>query len=124
MSQPPSNFPVERPILRVTDAPERQRYEARLIDTGELAALISYQSSETWITLLHTEVQAGFEGQGVGSQIVQGALDDARARGLKVIPKCPFVVHWLERHPEQYDVLSHPLHGGQQPPAAGPREPA
>ena len=123
MSQP-SRFPVDRPALHVADAPERHRYEARLVDSGGLAALISYDRSETWIALLHTEVQAGFEGQGVGSQIVQGALDDARARGLKVIPKCPFVVRWLERHPEQHDVLSHPLHGAKPLPPADPPTPA
>ena len=120
----PSHFPVERPSLHIADAPQRHRYEARLGAGGALAALISYDLSETWIALLHTEVQEGYEGLGIGSQLVQWVFDDVRERGLRIIPRCPFVVRWLERHPEQHDVLSHPLHGAEPPPPTDPPEPA
>lgn len=120
----PRHIPAERPPLVVVDVPERHRYEARLGEDGELAAVLEYSPSELWIALLHTEVQEGFDGQGIGSQLVHRALDDIRSRNLKVIPRCPFVVGWLERHPEQQDVLSHPLHGSEPPPAADPPEPA
>jgi predicted GNAT family acetyltransferase len=114
----PTRLPTDRPALDVRDAPERHRYEARLSETGRLAGLISYERSETWVALLHTEVQDGFEGQGIGSHLVQWVVEDLRARGLSLIPRCPFVVAWLERHPEQHDVLSHPL------PSHEPRRPA
>ena len=33
------------------------------------------------------------------------ALDDARARGLAVIPYCPFINEWLKRHPSYTDLV-------------------
>jgi uncharacterized protein len=120
----PSHLPADRPPLQVVDVPERHRYEARLGEGGALAAVLEYLPSDLWIALLRTEVRDGFEGQGIGSQLVHRVLDDLRSRGLKVIPRCPFVVGWLERHPEQQDVLSHPLHGGEAPPVSDPPEPA
>ena len=92
--------------------------------TGNWLPSSSTSFHDLWIALLHTEVQEGFEGQGIGSQLVARTLEDIRARGLKVIPKCPFVVRWLERHPEQQDILSHPLHGGAAPTPVEPVEPA
>ena len=70
-----------------------------------MVALVTYRLAKDWIALLHTEVQAGFEGQGMGSRTARLVFDDARARGLKVVPKCPFILRWLERHPEQHDIL-------------------
>ena len=104
--------------------PARHRYEARLGGSGALAALLSYELSETWMALLHTEVQDGFEGQGIGSHLVQWVIDDLRARGLSLIPRCPFVVAWLERHPEQHDILSHPLPSRELRRSDEPPEPA
>ena len=54
--------------------------------------------------LVHTEVLPGFEGQGIGSRLVRAVFEDLRERGIPLIPKCPFIVRWLERHPEQHDV--------------------
>jgi len=39
--------------------------------------------------LVHTEVAPSAEGKGVGSRLVAGALDDIRARGLRVVPLAP-----------------------------------
>jgi hypothetical protein len=120
----PRQLPTERPRLRVSDVPERHRYEARLGDGGDLAAFLTYALAEAWIALLHTEVLEGFEGQGIGSRFVQAVFDDVRSRGLRVIPKCPFVVRWLERHPEQHDLLSPPLPAPEPGPRSDPERPA
>jgi predicted GNAT family acetyltransferase len=85
---------------------------------------MTYDLSETWIALLHTEVQDDFEGQGIGSHLVQWVIDDLRSRGLSLIPRCPFVTAWLERHPDQHDILSHPLPSSRPRGSAGPSEPA
>ncbi len=105
----PQQMPTERPPLHVRDVPAESRYEARLGDDPALAALIDYRLSERWIALLHTEVREGYEGQGVGSRLVRAVLEDLRERGIPVVPKCPFVIGWLQRHPEQHDVLFRPL---------------
>lgn len=112
-----ANDPLE--AAHLTDNVEAERYELRLGDDEALAALITYRRSEHWIALLHTEVQPGFEGRGIGSRIATMAFDDARERNLKIIPKCPFIVRWLERHPEQHDALLRPLETRGEPPVAG-----
>ena len=55
---------------------------------------------------MHTDVAPKWEGKGVGSTLVQGALDDVRARGLKVQPICPFVAAYIRRHPEYQDLVA------------------
>lgn len=95
--------------LLLLDTTDRERYEVILAEDGTLVSLLTYRLSKGWIALLHTEVQAGFEGQGMGSRTATLVFDDARARGLKVVPKCPFILRWLERHQEQHDLLLRPL---------------
>jgi predicted GNAT family acetyltransferase len=100
-----SDRPVaDPPPLRFADAPDDERYEARAED-GELMAVITYRLGTRWIALLHTEVRPEFEGRGIASRFVAWAFEDARARGLKVVPNCPYVRTWLPRHPEVHDVL-------------------
>jgi hypothetical protein len=37
---------------------------------------------------------------------VEGALDDLRARGLALVPLCPFVAGYIERHPGYADLVT------------------
>ncbi len=89
--------------LVVTDAPERERYEAHL--DGELAGILEYVAKRSRIALIHTEVLPEFEGQGIGSALVRYALDDARRRELRVIATCPYVQSYVARHPEDDDIV-------------------
>jgi uncharacterized protein len=57
------------------------------------------------VVLIHTDIDPAFEGHGLGSRIVAGALDDIRARGLSVVPSCSFVRSYLRRHPEYADLV-------------------
>ena len=72
----------------------------------ELAGFVDYHAQPGLITVLHTEVDPAFEGQGVGSRLVEGMLDDIRARGLRVLPICPFVRAYVRRHPEVRDLVA------------------
>jgi predicted GNAT family acetyltransferase len=89
--------------VNVTDAPEQRRYEARI--DGELAGIAEYRTSGDVVTFVHTEVMSAFEGKGVGSALVRGALDDVRAQGKKVRPACPFVKRYVEKHSDEYGDL-------------------
>jgi len=78
------------------------RYE--LAVDGHLAATY-YKIADGVITFIHTEVPPELGGKGVGSRLILGALDQARAAGLKVIAQCPFVKAFIEKHPAYQDLL-------------------
>jgi predicted GNAT family acetyltransferase len=72
---------------------------------GELAGSLTYVNKRGRLALIHTGVLPAFEGRGVGAALVRFALDSARARGLKVIATCPYVQAYLDRHPEDDDIV-------------------
>jgi len=84
--------------MEVRDNPEQSRFE--LIDCAELVGEILYRRYPDRIVLVHTEVSPALEGQGLASRLVAGALEDIRTEGLRVVPVCPFVRAYLQRHPE------------------------
>ena len=70
-------------------------------------AYMSYRRAHDSVSFLHTEVPAEMQGHGVGGSLVRAGLDYARGLGLRIIPLCPFVRSWIERHPEyKKDVAS------------------
>jgi predicted GNAT family acetyltransferase len=91
--------------LVIVDEPEARRYEARL--GHRLVAYAEYRRALGRVIFIHTVVSPEFEGRGVGSRLAAGALDDVRARGLTVTPRCPFIAAYIERHPEYADLV-HP----------------
>jgi predicted GNAT family acetyltransferase len=72
---------------------------------GDDTAVAYYQLEPGVITFTHTEVPAALWGRGIGSRLVRGALEAARAEGLKVVPRCSFVTAYLRKHPELNDLL-------------------
>jgi len=89
--------------LTVVDNPAELRYELRR--GADVVGQIRYAVEPGLVLLIHTEVAEAVEGQGLGSRLVRGALDDIRARGLRVAPVCPFVLSYLGRHPEYADLV-------------------
>lgn len=89
--------------LRVADNPDKSRYEAKA--DGDVAGFIDYRLSHNDIAFLHTETDDRFRGKGVAGRLVQASLDAARERGLQVLPYCPFVQSWLEKHPDYADLV-------------------
>lgn len=88
----------------VADNPEAQCYE--LTAEGQPIGFVTYRIDPGVIVLLHAEVDPAHERQGWGSRLVAGALDDARLRGLKVRPVCPFVAAYIASHPDDRDLLA------------------
>ncbi len=87
----------------VRDNKALSRFE---IDASGVTAFANYQLGDGLITISHTETPIAARGQGIASKLVAGALDIARARGLKVIPRCPFVRIYVQKHPEVSDLLA------------------
>lgn len=90
--------------VRIVDNPARNRYEAQV--DGRVVGFSQYSLAGDQIVFLHTEVDPSVKGLGIGSRLAAGELDDVRARGLKVVAKCPFIAAWLRRHPDYQDLLA------------------
>jgi predicted GNAT family acetyltransferase len=90
--------------ITVADWPDRGRYEIEV--DGERVGLLTYRLADSTITHRHTEIDPSVGGRGLGSALVRFALDDARARGLSVIPGCPFVAAFIVRHPEYEELVA------------------
>jgi uncharacterized protein len=88
---------------RVSDNPQANQYEIEV--DGKVAGYVAYRRSGATIALTHTEVDRAYEGRGLGSVLVRGALDAARAEGTAVRPFCPFVRQYIGRHPEYLDLV-------------------
>ena len=86
------------------DSPDHHRYELR--DGDEVIGLIAYRLADGVITLVHTEVDPAHSGQGHAATLARGALDDARSRGLAVVPSCPYVASYVQKHPEYADLVT------------------
>jgi predicted GNAT family acetyltransferase len=89
--------------ISITDNTSQQRYEVWV--DGELAGVLKYRLRPGLIELVHTEIDEEFEGRGLGSRLISFALDDARERGLAVLPFCPFVNDYMQRHRQYVELV-------------------
>jgi uncharacterized protein len=86
--------------IEVRDNPDQTRYELHV--DGQLAGFAQYRLHNDRITFVHTEIDEAHVGSGLGGRLARGALDDARSRGLAVVPLCPFIAAFIGRHPDEY----------------------
>jgi len=89
--------------IAITDDVDSQRYVIRV--DGRRAGLLQYRLHPATIELMHTEIYEEFEGRGLGSQLISFALQDARQRALAVLPFCPFVNDYIQRHRQYVDLV-------------------
>lgn len=88
-------------IAVVHDATAQQ---FRVESNGD-TALLQYRRDPDSITFLHTEVPEAYRGRGIAQKLAQAGLDYARREGLDVIPLCPFVKSYIQRHPEYQSLV-------------------
>lgn len=70
------------------------------------AELVYTMPSADKMIIEHTEVGESLKGQNVGFQLVQAAVEYARAHNIRIIPLCPFAHSVFERKPDFSDVLN------------------
>jgi uncharacterized protein len=90
--------------LAVVDNPARSRYELR--DHGRVVGFTQYHERDGAYVFPHTVIIERKRGEGRGAALVQGALDDARRRGWRIVPQCPFVAQFVAEHPEYADLVA------------------
>lgn len=89
----------------VTRNDEESRYEIAV--DGATAGFVQVVPRGGVLVLPHTEIDEEFSGQGLGTALVRGALDDVRERGERIVPTCPFVASFVEKNPEYRDLVAH-----------------
>lgn len=93
--------PAQAPVL--SDNRAESRFEIRV--GAELAGFVSYHRGNELINLIHTEVGDKFQGAGLAGQLARYSLDAAREEKLAVLPSCPYIGRWIQRHPDYTDLV-------------------
>lgn len=88
------------PVVRRVDA--RHRYEILVGD--QRAGLTAYRDRGDRRVFFHTEVDEAYAGQGLAAILVEQALTDVRAAGMRIVPVCPYVAKFLKKHEEFADI--------------------
>jgi predicted GNAT family acetyltransferase len=88
--------------MEVQHNTEKKQFQ---LDLGGQLAYSQYMQVGEKMIFTHTEVPIGFEGQGIASQIARVALDFARENHLRVIPICPYIAGFIQKHPEYKALL-------------------
>ena len=84
----------------------REKAKRFTVETDGGTAFLRYdRPDDRTIGLRHTVVPEAAAGRGIGSALARAAFDYARSSGLRVVVTCPFVTEWLQRHPEERDVV-------------------
>lgn len=87
------------------ESDSKGRYFVRIEGLPDKAELTYSKAGETMIIIDHTSVPDAFRGQGVGAQLVERVVKDARALGKRIMPLCPFAQSQINRHPHWQDVI-------------------
>lgn len=89
--------------VEVVDNADEHRFEIRV--DGVRAGFADYARRGDLVIFTHTEIDDAYEGRGLGSKLARGALDAVRAAGDPIVPLCPFIAGYVEKHPEYEDLV-------------------
>ncbi|MCC7363319.1 MAG: N-acetyltransferase [Dehalococcoidia bacterium] len=89
--------------------PEITRVEDELRFTvvyDERTCELTYRREPGCIRFTHTRVPKELERRGIAGRLARHGLDYARAEGLRVVPQCPYIRAYIEKHPDYQDLLA------------------
>ena len=75
------------------------------VDLEGQRSLLDYHLADGVMTIRHTEVPEAVGGRGIASRLVGAAFAWAREQGYKVRPACAYAAAWVQRHPQQADIV-------------------
>ena len=96
---------LEDDAYEVVHEPEESRFA---VHAEGLTAVLEYQRVGERVVMPHTAVPGPLEGRGIGSRLARTALEWAREENLRVVPLCPFVRAYIQRHPEYAALTTRP----------------
>ncbi len=82
---------------------DEKRFET--VVEGHLCEL-GFELADNVIHINHVRVPKAVGGRGIAGNLTRHALDHARARGWKVVPNCPYVKTWIDRHREYAELVA------------------
>ena len=90
----------------MTDNAARNRFEAYSGD--HLVGFVDYRQTPQALVLTHAETDPARRGQGIGTRLILGTLDEIRRRdeSTRIVPRCPFVADVIDRNPEYADLVA------------------
>ncbi len=91
-------------ISELINNEEKKQFE---VNADGHTAFVEYTiDNDNKIYLTHTEVPKDLEGKGVGSAMVKKVLQHIKEKGNKVVPMCPFISSYIDKHQEFQSLLS------------------
>ena len=82
----------------------RSRYE--LVERDTVIGYADFRPRGHLVVRPHTVIDRERRGQGLGAELVQGALDDLRGRGVRVLPSCWYVAEFIHGNPAYRDLVA------------------
>lgn len=92
------------PEMVVTDKPAEGRFDAT-IDGAEVG-FVEYRLSDGHIILTYIEIEPALRGNDLGARLADIVLEECRARGHKVTPRCGFIAAHMRANPDYEDLLA------------------
>lgn len=89
-------------MIKIIYEPENTR-TAAYYDDKEVGECTYREEDNTWFAE-HTFVNPDYSGRGIAKQLVEKLVEQARAKGKKIVPICSYVVREFEKNPEYADV--------------------
>jgi len=74
--------------------------------SGDALAYVEYATADNQIVLKHTVVPDALSGQGIGSKLIVGVLDQIRAKRSFVVPRCQFAARFIQQHPGYHSLVA------------------
>ena len=101
-----ASAPTTTAPLPVMHNVKLQRFESQAGDAP--LAFVSYTHEGEHVILDHTFVPDELRGHGMAATLVRTALDEARKRHWKIVPRCPYVATFIKRNPDFADLVARP----------------
>ena len=77
---------------------EENRIYAQDSNKKTIAEVTFYEIENGVYNIDHTFVDNSLRGQGIGSELVQAAVDTIKNKHARIQATCPFASKWLEDH--------------------------
>lgn len=78
-------------LINLEDGPNKARYVAKVAGHTEEGELTLSKASDRLVIADHTFVPDSLRGLGVARALAERLIDDARSKGQRILPLCPFV---------------------------------